>query len=212
MISFIFLTKGVKATNFYDLLSFSMARSLYHCLQKRVSWESCAVWTSLLCPCPQTMVGTKLPSLQMCRGAPCCRETSGNNRTLNNGSRRTGTDTPQFQKQMHVKDHRLLEDIYINLNSFQKRNQETVTFPTPSWAAVVGEDNKCHETLWNRKHRDSTNELGTHSKDTQYRPMCAVTAMYYFFHQKVDTQNIQEIGVPFQTSNWDFFPGDSVFI
>ena len=54
--------------------------------------------------------------------------------------------------------------------------------------------------------------LGTHGKDTQYRPMCAVTAMYYFFHQKVDTQNIQEIGVPFQTSNWDFFPGDSVFI
>lgn len=165
MISFIFLTKGVKATNFYDLLSFSMARSLYHCLQKRVSWEPCAVWASLLCPCPQTRVGTKLPSLQMCRGAPCCRETSGNTRKLNNGSRRTGTDTPQFQKQMHVKDLLLLEDIYINLNSFQKRNQETVTFPTPSWAVVLGEHDKCHETLWNRNHRDSTNE----PRDTRQR-------------------------------------------
>lgn len=42
--------------------------------------------------------------------------------------------------------------------------------------------------------------------------MCTVTAVYYFLHQKVDIQNIQEIGVPFPTSNLDLFPADAVFI
>ena len=54
---------------------------------------------------------------------------------------------------------------------------------------------------------------GAHARDTQTGPLYPVTAIVLFFpHQAADIQNIQEIWLPFQTSNLDLFPQDAVFI
>lgn len=54
--------------------------------------------------------------------------------------------------------------------------------------------------------------FGAHTKDTPNGPVCIVTAIVLFFHQKVDIQNIQKIRLPFQTSDLDLFPSDALFI
>lgn len=100
-----------------------------------------------------------------------------------------------------------------NMSFFQKHNQETVTFLVVSWAAVLGAHNKCHQALGMENTRFNKLNSGAHTRDTRNGPAYTVTAIVLFFlHQEADIQNIQEIWLPFQTSNLDLFPQDTVFI
>lgn len=121
----------------------------------------------------------------------------------------TGARFTSISETVHMED-RLLSR---NMSFFQKHNQETVTFPVVSWAAVLGAYNKCHQALgmentrFNKLNSEHTPETPGMDLRTQSQLLC-----YFFLHQEADIQNIQEIWLPFQTSNLDLFPQDTVFI
>lgn len=88
-----------------------------------------------------------------------------------------------------------------------------MTFLVLSLAVVLGEQNKCHQALGMENTRFNKLNSGAHARDTQNGPVYTLTAIVLFFsHQEADIQNIQEIWLPFQTSNLDLFPQDTVFI